>query len=87
MTRRILGFVIVLIAILVLPYWIYIPVLFLAILVFPFFWEGILFALLINLVHGGGGDILSLLFSPLALMVLIALIMLWLLRKNLRSYA
>jgi len=54
MTRRILGLVVVLFSILVLPYWVYIPVLFLAIIFFPFFGEGILLAFLIDVAYGSG---------------------------------
>ena len=87
MTRRVLGSLAVLISILVLPYWIYIPSLFIAVLVFPFFWEGILFALFINIIYGDEAGIMSLLLSPLVLSVLFALIAILLLRKNFRSYA
>lgn len=76
MTRRIFGSISVLVAILVLPFWIYIPILFVAILVFPFFWEGILFALLIDVIYGGG--------VKTALSALILLIILLPIRENLR---
>lgn len=86
MIRRILGSVLVLICVITLPYWIYIPVLFISIILFPFFWEGLLFAFLIEAVHGSGMDIPSSLFSPLALSVFFALVILLPIRKSLRTY-
>ena len=77
-TRRIFGSVVVLVSILVLPFWIYIPVLFIAIIIFPFFFEGILFAFLIDILYGSGIET--------ALSVLAVLIILLPLRGSLRSY-
>lgn len=76
MTRRIIGLVLVLFSILVLPYWIYILVLFLAIILFPFFWEGIFLAFLIDLLYGGG--------ISTALGAFVLLITLLPIRENLR---
>jgi len=86
MIRRILGSMLVLISILVLPYWIYIPILFIAIIFFPFFWEGIFLAFLIDVIHGSGIGGFSFLISPFAFYALIALILLLLLRERLRPY-
>jgi len=86
MIRRILGSVVILVSILVLPYWIYIPVLFIGIILFSFFWEGILLAFLVSVVHDSGMTVLSSLVSPLALSILVALISLLPIRESLRSY-
>ena len=86
MTRRILGSVVIFVSILFLPYWVYIPVLFIGAVLFPFFWEGILFAFLVNVLHGGEMKIFPSLVSPLALSLLVALILLLPVRENLRSY-
>lgn len=86
MIQRILGSVIVLISILVLPYWIYLPILFMAIILFPFFWEGVLFGFLIDTIYASGVETFSLLLSPSALSALIILIVLLPLRESLRSY-
>jgi len=86
MTRRILGSVVVLFSILILPYWIYVPVLFIAIIFFPFFWEGIFLAFLIDVVHGSGIGRFPFLISPFAFYALIALILLLPLRERLRPY-
>ncbi len=86
MTRRAIGFVIVLVSILTLPYWIYLPVLFIAIALIPFFWEGILFAFLIDAVYGSGIQALPSFISPLTLSVFIVIIILLPIRERLRSY-
>jgi len=86
MTRRALGSAIVLVSIIVLPYWFYIPALFVAIILFPFFWEGILFVFLINVLYGNGMEILPLLVSPFAILVLVVLIILLPLRERLRLH-
>lgn len=86
MIRRVLGSVVIFVSILFLPYWVYIPVLFLGAIVFPFFWEGILLVFLIDAVHGGEMRIFSSFVSPLALSLLFMLILLVPIRENLRSY-
>ena len=79
MTKRIIGSIAILISILVLPFWVYLPVLFIAIIIFPFFWEGILFALLVDTIYGSGIET--------ALYALILLIILIPIRENLRLNA
>ena len=86
MTRRIIGSIIILVSILILPYWIYIPVLFIGIILIPFFWESILIVFLINIIHSNKIEVISLLVSPLALFVLFILIITLLVRESLRSY-
>lgn len=86
MISRILGSVVIFASILVLPYWVYIPVLFFGIILFPFFWEGIPLAFLIDVIHGSGMEVLSALVSPLALSALIALIVLLPIRESLRFH-
>ena len=78
MIRRVLGSTVVLISILVLPFWIYLPILFIAIVIFPFFWEGILFALLVDTVYGSGIET--------ALYALVALVVFLPIRESLRLY-
>ncbi|KKT14657.1 MAG: hypothetical protein UV94_C0009G0006 [Parcubacteria group bacterium GW2011_GWC1_43_30] len=86
MTRRILCSVVILASILFLPYWIYIPVLFVGTILFPFFWEGIFLAFLIDAIHGSGMGVFPSLISPLTLSVLIVLVALLYIRERLRSY-
>lgn len=86
MIRRILCSVVILTFILFLPYWVYIPVLFVGIVLFPFFWEGIFLAFLIDVIHGSGVTVILSLISPLALSALIVLILLLSIRERLRFY-
>ena len=78
MKRRTLGYIVILISILVLPYWAYLPVLFVAILLFPFFWEGLLFAFLIDTLYGTGLETV--------IVALVVLIILLPFRDRLRTY-
>ena len=86
MTRRLIGFVLILVSILILPYWIYIPVLFVGIVLFSFFWEGIVLTFFINIIHNVGTNFSVSLVSPLALAALVALIVMLPIRGSLRSY-
>lgn len=86
MTLRLFGSGVSLLAILVLPYWIYIPVLFMAIILIPFFWEGIVLVFLIEIIHSSGILLFSLFVSPLSLLVLVLLIVVLPLRDTLRAY-
>ena len=84
MINRLVSYFIILLLILFTPYWIYIPVLLLAILVFPFFWEGVLFALLIDTLYGYGGGTLEALRSILPLVTLGVVLVLIPIHNNLR---
>ena len=53
-TKRLIATSVILFSILFLPYWVYLPLLVLAIVIFPFYWEAILFALFIDAVFGEG---------------------------------
>lgn len=86
MIKRALGIFVVLISILTLPYWLYVPILFAAIIIFPFFWEGILFAFLIDVIYGSGIEALPSLVSPFALAASVALIILLSLRGSFRFH-
>jgi len=84
MSKRFLITAGVFASILFLPYWIYLPLLFVAIAILPMYWEGIILALLIGEIYGEG---LSLPFiSPIALIALITLIVLLPIRKRVRDY-
>ena len=79
MISRLIGFIFVLFSILFLPYWFYTISLFVAIVAFPFFWEGILLAYLIDIFYGKGMET--------AIIALILLIVLLPVRERLRFYA
>lgn len=49
---RILTSAIILLAVLMLPYWLYLPMLLFAIIAFPFYFEAVLLGLLIDMLYG-----------------------------------
>lgn len=87
MTYRLMGLLVVLVAILVLPYWLYIPILFLVVILVPFFWEGILLAFLIAVLYGGELKGELEVFPSIAAYVLLFLVVLLPVRERLRFYA
>jgi hypothetical protein len=86
MTLRFLGLGVILLAILVLPYWVYLPMIFAGMIFFPMFWEGLIFVFLVEILHGSHVVWYSLLVSPLPFSALIVLIVILLLRNTLRIY-
>ncbi len=74
---------IILAAIIFLPYWVYVPVLFAAIAVLAMFWEGILLGLSIDALYGPH---LSFPLFPFALSAFVLLIISIPLRARLRTY-
>ena len=85
MTIRIISSIVVLLSILLLPYWIYVPLLVVAIIMFPFFWEGILYGFLIEILYGGSTTALALLSSPFAILALVLILILPPIRARIRS--
>lgn len=79
--RRILASIMVLGAIIFLPYWIYLPLLLTAMALLPFYWEAIIFGFLIDVLYGPD---MHRLFSPAALSALVILVLLLPLRERLR---
>ena len=51
---RILFSLMTLLGVVMLPYWIYLPLLLIGVIIFPFFWEGILLGLLADALFGPG---------------------------------
>ncbi len=76
----------VLLAIIFLPYWLYLPLLGAAMIFFPFFWEGIVLALLIDVLYGGGIGRVGELFSPIAFAATLILAALLPLRERIRVH-
>ena len=87
MNRRLLTTTSVLLAILFLPYWIYLPLLLATIIFFPFFWEGILLAFLVDVLFGLGIESVSGLISSYAFMALLLVVVLMPLRERIRINA
>lgn len=82
MSRRFIAYIILLLSIFFLPFWIYLPLLLISTIVFKFFWEGIIFAFLVEVLYGKGVSGMAL--SPLALIILALIVILIPLRKRLR---
>jgi len=87
MNLRLGSTLVVLLAIIFLPYWVYLPLLGAAMIIFPFFWEAVLLSLLIDVLYGGGVSGMAELFSPMALAATILLIILLPLRERIRIHA
>ena len=51
---------ITLLSVVFLPYWIYLPMIFAAVVVFPFYWEAIILAVFIEEIYGTGDMYISL---------------------------
>ncbi len=85
MSYRTLSYVALGLSIIFLPYWLYLPLLLGSLIIFPFFWEGILFALFIEALYGREMQLLSL-ESSVALSVLIILLVLLPLRERIRIH-
>lgn len=81
---RILASFIILISILILPYWVYLPIILIFMVIFPFFWEAIVFGFLIDVFYGGGVRGLPSFVSPLALLALVLIFVLAPIQERLR---
>lgn len=86
MKKRLVALLILFVAIIFLPYWVYLPLLVAAILIFPVFWEGILLGLLIDVLYGWGVTAWPSLISPVALTALILVSVLLPVRDRLRFH-
>lgn len=75
----------ILLSIIFLPYWIYLPLLTLAIIYFQLYWEGILLGLLVDVLYGSLA--LDIIYLSIGFWALVLLIILLPMRKLLRTYA
>jgi hypothetical protein len=80
---RILSTTILLAAIIFLPYWLYLSLILVGMLAFPFYWEAILLSFLIEVLYGPGT--LNLL-SPLSISITVLLLVLLPFRERMRMY-
>ena len=84
--KRLLTTFFLMLAIVFLPYWLYVPALVLAMAFFPLYWEAILLSFLINVLYTPGWHTLwSIIFSP-GFFSLVGLLLLLPLRRRLRAY-
>ncbi len=86
MNYRLIAIILLIVSIIFLPYWVYVPTLIIAMAVLPIFWEGILFGFLIDALYGQRISSLSTLVSSAAFLALIGLLILIPLRKRIRSH-
>jgi hypothetical protein len=84
MNLRILATVVTLLSIIFLPYWVYLPFLLAFMILFPFFWEGIVLAFIIDILYGRGISSFSELISPMAFSAMLLLMAVMPLRERLR---
>ena len=75
-----------LLAIITLPYWIYLPALFAAIVILPVFWEGIILGFIIDILYGPGSRLLPSAGSFYGLCALLLIIILIPVRERLRTH-
>jgi hypothetical protein len=86
MTKRLIATLLVLLAVLTLPYWIYLPLLLAAIIVFPLFWEAIILGFVIDALYGERLYDLPAFLSLYALLSLAAVMLMIPLRHRLRIH-
>lgn len=85
--RRILFSVCLLVLVLVAPYWIYLPVILVGVVVFPTFVEGIVVALMADALYGHSDGAIFILNFPYALGVAVLVSFAPIIRKRLRFNA
>lgn len=83
---RTLSSIILILAVIFLPSYIYIPALALAIILLPFFWEGILIACLIDILYGPNIHTFSSIFSTFAFMATVAIAVIIPIRRRIRTH-
>lgn len=81
---RLTALTLTLFSIIFLPFWIYLPFLLASMIIFPFFWEGVLLAFIIDILYGRGIVGLPELISPMAFSAMLILMAVVPLRERLR---
>lgn len=79
--KRLLATFIIFCGVIFLPYWVYLPAMFLGMIIFPFYWEAILLAFLIEVLYGPGTVRI---FSPIVLSALVLTALLLPVREKMR---
>lgn len=87
MNSRIIYSFLIFLCLLAFPWWIYLPVIIIGTLIFPFFVEGILFSFIIDAAYHPIRENISILNFPIALMVSLLIIFLLPLREHIRIHA
>lgn len=84
MNLRHLAFITILLSIIFLPFWLYLPMILSAAVFFPVYWEAIVYGFIIDIFYGSGIEGFSELISPAALSATLVLIFLLWLKERLR---
>lgn len=71
---RIISFFILLLAIVLLPYWFYVPGILVAMIYFHFFWEGVVLGFVIDILYGYGTGFSQYPFALSALAILLIML-------------
>ncbi|MDO8424224.1 MAG: hypothetical protein Q7S54_01265 [bacterium] len=87
MSYRLIATILLILSIIFLPYWIYVPALVAAMAAFPLFWESILLGFLIDVLYGEKISSLSSFIFSAGFLALAGLFILLPLRERLRSHA
>ncbi|OHA91220.1 MAG: hypothetical protein A2758_01975 [Candidatus Zambryskibacteria bacterium RIFCSPHIGHO2_01_FULL_49_18] len=85
--HRLLSVIFLILAVIFLPYYIYLPALLVAIIVFPLFWEGILIGSLIDALYGSRLHSFASVFFTFAFYSFILVTIIMPVRRRIRSYA
>jgi hypothetical protein len=73
--KRVLINIALFLLILLAPYWLYMPALLIACVLEPFYWEGVVYAVLIDILYGRGGSFFHAhLFGIIVLVLVLAMV-------------
>ena len=84
---RVYTTILIFVLVLVAPYWLYLPLLFAAVLIFPLYFEGIFLGFIIDVLYSGHPHPSFSIFYPVALVTLLIVLVLIPLKKRMRINA
>ncbi len=84
---RALFTLVVFLALIATPYWVYLPLVLIGVVLFPFYLEAILFGLIVDIVYGGGTNGGALLGFPFGIVAAVLVLFSAPLREYLRFNA
>jgi hypothetical protein len=83
---RHITFFFIFLLVLIMPWWIYLPALALAVLLLPFFWEGLVLAFIVDVLYGTRLSENFFLMFPIALGTTLLLVIVPFIQKRFRFY-
>ena len=84
MISRPFTFIMLFVSIIFLPFWIYLPLIFVAIILKEFYWESVVLGFVIDVLYGSGALGMSEFISPIALSYFIIVICVFWIKSGLR---